>query len=150
MSLLSPDRGQSQRFARPDRRPCPGMGIWQGSPLDSTEHRIVSYKYFIVSPNSMRLSRLSGEINEEALAVLRIGKYIMESSREAWITARERGRACEIVLNMICHDNEPPCCFRKPMQRRYRLLQVSDFQVVIWLSELEIYNVRRLQEGKEA
>lgn len=81
--------------------PAPAWAFESSEPIEAKEHPGVSYKYFIVSPNAERLSRLSEMLDKGTVNPHPVEAYSFSNAEKAWELARQRGRGSKLVINLI-------------------------------------------------
>lgn len=81
--------------------PAPAWAFESSEPTEAKEHPGVLYKYFIVSPNAERLSRLSEMLDQGTISPHPVEAYSFANAEKAWDLARQRGRRSKLVLNLI-------------------------------------------------
>ncbi|KAF9871440.1 hypothetical protein CkaCkLH20_11087 [Colletotrichum karsti] len=79
--------------------PAPNWAFARCRPTESASHPGVRYVYFIVSPNSERLSRASQRIDDASAKPLVVTVFSVDEAAEAWEAARQRGRGKKVVIS---------------------------------------------------
>lgn len=84
--------------------PAPAWAFGRGEAVEATRLPNVSYKYFIVSPNSEILNKMADLIDSGMVQALPVEKYPLHEAQGAWDVARTRGRSSKPVVTMRAED----------------------------------------------
>ncbi|POS73306.1 hypothetical protein DHEL01_v208302 [Diaporthe helianthi] len=78
--------------------PPPPWAFGRVVAAESLNFPAVRYKYFIVSPSSERLAKLSGMISECVITTLAVRSFPADEAAQAWAQARQRNHGSKVVL----------------------------------------------------
>lgn len=78
--------------------PPPPWAFGRGVAAESLNYPAVRYKYFIVSPSSERLAKLSGMISECVITTLAVRPFPADEAEKAWAQARQRNHGSKVVV----------------------------------------------------
>jgi NADPH:quinone reductase-like Zn-dependent oxidoreductase len=79
--------------------PPPPWAFGRGVAAESSKFPAVRYKYFIVSPSSERLAKLSGMIRDCVITTLAVRSFPADEAEQAWAHARQRNHGSKVVVN---------------------------------------------------
>lgn len=79
--------------------PPPPWAFGRGVAAESSNFPAVRYKYFIVSPSSERLAKLSGMIRDCVVTALAVTSFPADEAEQAWAHARQRNHGSKVVVN---------------------------------------------------
>lgn len=78
--------------------PPPPWAFGRGVAAESSNFPAVCYRYFIVSPSSERLAKLSGMISECVITALAVRSFPVDEAEQAWAHARQRNHGSKAVV----------------------------------------------------
>ncbi|KAG8161975.1 hypothetical protein KVR01_007740 [Diaporthe batatas] len=78
--------------------PPPPWAFGRGVAAESLNFPAVRYKYFVVSPSSERLAKLSGMISECVITALAVRSFPAGEAEQAWAQARQRNHGSKVVV----------------------------------------------------
>ncbi|KAJ5173532.1 Polyketide synthase enoylreductase [Penicillium coprophilum] len=85
--------------------PAPAWAFGRAVPTESVNRPHVRYIYFIVSPNSERMTKASDMINSGRLEPLATKAFPFSEAIEAWTYARQRNRAHKAVIDFVAGES---------------------------------------------
>lgn len=81
--------------------PSPPWAFGRCQAAEAAKWPNVKYIYFIVSPNTERLSKAAEMIDARAITPLEVKSFPFREAEKAWSYARQRGRGHKVVIDFV-------------------------------------------------
>lgn len=81
--------------------PAPPWALGASKAVESVNFPDVRHKYFIVSPSSERLVRLSDMLDEGSIQAPAVRSFSVDEAEQAWVHARTRDRGPKVAVKFV-------------------------------------------------